>query len=285
MKKVFVWFFGKRAVGANPAVKGHWWAVALLVILISSVTTLPFVWNKIFYTNMPPNVPADIIAEAPSYPEGTAPGGGTVAGSVPAAITKALKEGKGEDVFFELKEMTYGDGETGQKLGEAKRLKAAAEVEAAKAKAKADASAAKAKAEEMRLIGAYLIGRAAEQREEALAAIEVVKANLGRREAAYRINLLEAEAGSANARQINDEAVRIYYKGRRMEASIALDEAKDVLPEVRTVPRTTPPLTPAERISAAKTRAEVAEAEAKACEAEAAYRVYKAGPKLRGSKW
>lgn len=287
-------FFARRywfGVRANPAavppvvaVRGRlgwfWAMVAGSVILATGLVSTGFLWNKMFRTDIPgADKPAETIAEAPSYPEGTTDGG-TAAGSVPAAIIGALKKAKGEDVFFELKEMTYGDGETGKKLGGAKLLKAAAEIEAAKAKAKADAEAAKAKAEEMRRIGAYLIGQAAEERRQTMAAIEAVKRN-----ATSTINLVEAQAGSANWRQLQGEGVRLSYKGRRMEATIQLQEAQDVLPEVRTAPRITPPPTPAERISAAKTRAEVAQAEKKACEAEAEYRVYKAGPKFRGPRW
>ncbi len=274
------WFGVRANPNANPpvvSVRGHlgWFLfmVASSLVLATGLVSGEFVWNKIFCTNIPgADKPAETIAEAPSYPEGTSDGG-TAAGSVPAAIIGALKKAKGEDVFFELKEMTYGDGETGRKLGGAKLLKAAAEIEAAKEKAKA-------KAEEMRLIGAYLIGQAAEERQRTLMAIEAVKHN-----AASTINLVEAQAGSANWRQLQGEGVRLSYKGRRMEATIQLQEAQDVLPEVRTAPRLTPPPTPAERISTTKARTEIAKAEAEACEAEAAYRVYKAGPKFRGTRW
>lgn len=155
------------------------------------------------------------------------------AGNVPAAITRALQETKGQDVYFNLKEMTYGDGESGRNLSAARRAEAEAEAERAR-------EARLQRAKELREMGAALIEKSNEERDKVEANMEIVRQNAshiyGKRSATNDIHLAEAEVGAISYHETRDEGFRLYYKGRSMEASLVLNDAHEVLPEVRTKP-------------------------------------------------
>lgn len=227
------------ATPAVPAVRGHGWAQALvglfaLAIVYGAVVAVGAIhWGWPFWNNQT----ASASAVTP-----------TTAANAPGAVIQAIEATGDKDVYLE---MLYGNGQSGRDLAAARKAmaekeKADAEVRAAKVRA-----IMKRKAVEIQRKGAFLICVANEEAQQMAEHMEIVRRDsasaYGVQSAAGDIHVVEAAAASANYRQIRNAGIRSYYKGRRLQATLVLEEVDAVLPEVQaepTVPAQAPVVKP-----------------------------------------
>jgi hypothetical protein len=154
--------------------------------------------------------------------------------NVPSAITKTLQDAKGQDVYFNLEKMTYGDGESGKNLTAAQK----AESEARAARINEELrERAKAKRE----LGAYLIQKCDEERQKMQAHMEYVRQSRSG-DARDDIHLLDAETSSINYQQLKKAGDRMYFQGRQDEAALMLKEVNEAQQETLAKPITNHPL-------------------------------------------
>jgi hypothetical protein len=233
MRRMYVWFFGSPAIPANPgavpptpavpAQPGHYKALILLVVLMLCGFSYGLFRAYRYWF--------------PATTTSTTTVTNIAAGTLPAAIAKSLQEGGGKDIYFNLKELSYADGQSGRNLTAAEKANAEAKAEEAR-------NAKKQRAKDCREVGAALIQRAEAERAMAMAALKVAEDG---RCAVNEVLAAEATARAINYQQLRREGFRLHFNGWRIEGGMVLEDAQEILPEVRTkpivqpvVPRTTP---------------------------------------------